>query len=382
MHWNKSLQAGSEDTIFYQEGDDPMWQKRKTKEIKVGDLVIGGLGPPLVQSMTKTDTRDVASTIAQIRELEAVGCELIRVAVVDKEAAHAISKIKKLIRIPLIADIHFDPALALEALLAGADGVRINPGNIGGKTGLRKIVTLAKETGAAMRIGVNSGSLEKDLLKKYLGPTPEAMVESALRFIKFIEDMGFYNFKVSLKSSNVLDTIKAYELISEKTDYPLHVGITEAGTVLSGTAKSAVGIGIILSKGIGDTIRVSLCGHPKYEVMVAYEILKALRIRQRGPELIACPTCGRCEIDLRGLAEKVEREIAPIEAPIKVAVMGCVVNGPGEAKEADIGVAGGRGSGIIFKKGKLHKKVREEELLEEFLKEIRGIAEGYKFHGG
>ncbi|MFN3535780.1 MAG: flavodoxin-dependent (E)-4-hydroxy-3-methylbut-2-enyl-diphosphate synthase, partial [Desulfatiglandales bacterium] len=308
-----------------------MWKKRRTREIRLGGLIIGGDRVPVVQSMAKTDTRDVSATITQIRELEELGCEAIRVAVLDLEAAKAIGEIKKGIHIPLIADIHFDPALALESIRSGADGIRINPGNIGGREGLRKIVELAKGRGTAIRIGVNSGSLGRELLKKYSGPTPEAMVESALSFVKMVEEMEFFNLKISLKSSNVLDTVRAYELISERLDYPLHIGITETGTLLPGTVKSAVGISSILMKGIGDTIRVSLCSDPKYEIMVAYEILRSLEIRKRGPELIACPTCGRCEIDLQWLAQEVEKRISDIKVPIKVAVMGCVVNGPGEA---------------------------------------------------
>lgn len=357
-----------------------MWQKKRTKEIRLGNIIIGGNRPPLIQSMTKTDTRDVHATLNQIHELEEVGCEAIRLAVLDLDAARSLAEIKKEVRIPIIADIHFDPLLAIEAIRSKVDGIRINPGNIGGERGLQRIVEIAKQEGTAIRIGVNSGSIEKGILKKYGGPTPEAMVESALHFVEFMEGIGFFNFKISLKSSKVLDTIRAYELISERTDYPLHVGITETGTLLPGAVKSAVGIGALLMKGIGDTIRVSLCADPKYEVLVAYEILRALEIRQRGPELIVCPTCGRCEIDLKGIAERVEREISYIKVPIKVAVMGCVVNGPGEAREADIGLAGGRGSGIIFKRGKLLKKVREEKLFQEFLEEVKKIACEYE-HG-
>jgi (E)-4-hydroxy-3-methylbut-2-enyl-diphosphate synthase len=349
--------------------------KKKTREIYLGHVRVGGLGPPVVQSMTKTDTRDVSSTVQQILELEGLGCELIRVAVPDQEAVEAIGKITTEIHIPLIADIHFDPRLAIGAMKRGAKGVRINPGNIGGPEGLKKVVKTAIEEDVAIRIGVNSGSLEKGLLKKYGGPKPEAMVESAMRFVRTLEDMGFFNFKISLKSSNVVDTIRAYELISQLTDYPLHIGVTETGTLLSGAVKSAVGLGILLMKGIGDTIRVSLCADPHQEVKVAYEILRSLGIRERGPELIACPTCGRCEIDLKGLAAKVEEAIQGIRCPLKVAVMGCVVNGPGEAREADIGIAGGRGTGIIFKKGRLIKKVPEDLLFEEFMREVLGMAQ-------
>ena len=352
-----------------------MIEKKKTKEIHVGNVIIGGKNPPVVQSMTKTDTRDVEATVKQIHQLEALGCEIIRVAVLDQDASKAIRKISKAIHIPLIADIHFDPSLAIESMKAGAKGVRINPGNIGGLRSLKRIVEVAKDEDCAIRIGVNSGSIEKELLKKYGGPVPDSMVESALGFVKVLEDLDFTNFKISLKSSNVLDTIKAYEKISHLTEYPLHIGITETGTLIPGTVKSSVGLGILLMKGIGDTIRVSLCSQPHHEVVVAYEILRALEIRKRGPEIIACPTCGRCEIDLMGLAEKVEASLSYLDLPIKVAVMGCVVNGPGEAREADIGIAGGRGTGIIFKKGRLLKKVKEEDLLKEFLKEITSVME-------
>jgi len=359
-----------------------MIEKRKTKEIHVGKVMIGGKNPPVVQSMTKTDTRDKKATIQQIHELEELGCEIIRVAVLDQDASKAIKEISKAINIPLIADIHFDPRLAIESIKAGAKGIRINPGNIGGISSLKKIVEVAKAEDSAIRIGVNSGSVEKELLKKYGGPVPDAMVESALNFVKVLEDLDFTNFKISLKSSNVLDTIEAYERISQLTDYPLHIGITETGTLIPGTVKSSIGLGILLMKGIGDTIRVSLCSKPHHEVIVAYEILKALKIRKKGPEIIACPTCGRCEINLMELAEKVEASISHLELPIKVAVMGCVVNGPGEAKEADIGIAGGRGVGIIFKKGRLLRKVKEEDLLKEFLQEIMSMKAQFQGNTG
>ncbi len=334
---------------------------------------MGGDAPVVVQSMTNTDTRDWKSTVRQIEELEEVGCEMVRVAVPDMEAAEKLPLIKSRINIPLIADIHFDHRLAIAALEAGVDGLRINPGNIGGPGATKRVVKMAKERGVPIRIGVNSGSLEKHLLEKYGHPTPEAMVESALGHVKILEDLGFDLIKVSLKSSDVLQTIDAYTLLSERINYPLHLGITEAGTLVSGTVKSALGIGILLFHGIGDTIRVSLTSDPREEIKVAYHILRSLGLRERGVEIISCPTCGRTEIDLIPLVEKAEKELARIKSPLKVAIMGCVVNGPGEAREADVGVAGGRGVGIIFKKGEVIGKVKEEELLDALLKEVHSM---------
>jgi len=350
-----------------------MQKRRPTKPIKLGTLQIGGGAPIIVQSMTKTDTRDVPSTISQIKRLEKAGCEAVRVAILDKEAAKAIKSIKKEIRIPLIADIHFDWRLAIEAVKNGADGLRINPGNIGDRLRMKKVVSAAKDMGIPIRIGVNAGSLEKDLLKKYGHPTAEALVESARRHVRILEDMDFTSIKVSLKASDVVKTVDAYRLFSKEFDYPLHIGISEAGPSFSGTIKSAVGLGILLSEGIGDTIRVSLTTDPAEEVRVAYEILKSLHLRECGPEIISCPTCGRCEIDLRSLIDKVETELIDIKTPVKVAVMGCVVNGPGEAREADIGIAGGRGVGILFKQGQVVKKVKEPELLSTLIREIKRL---------
>lgn len=347
-----------------------MIKRKKTKKIYIGNVPVGGDSPVVVQSMTNTDTRDWKSTVRQIEELTEVGCEIIRVAVPDMEAAEQLPKIKSKIKIPLIADIHFDHRLAIASLKADVDGLRINPGNIGGEEPTRKVVRLAKERNVPIRIGVNSGSLEKHLLEKYGHPTPEAMVESALGHVKILEDLGFDLIKISLKSSDVLQTIEAYTLLSEKVDYPLHLGITEAGTLVSGTVKSALGIGILLYHGIGDTIRVSLTSDPTEEIKVAYHILRSLRLRERGVEIISCPTCGRTEIDLIPLVEKAEKELAKIKTPLKVAIMGCVVNGPGEAREADVGVAGGRGVGILFKKGEVVDKVKENELLDTLLKEV------------
>ena len=317
--------------------------RKKTREIWIGPIKIGGDAPISVQSMTKTDTLDIRKTVRQIRRLEEAGCEIVRVAVVNEESAHAIAEIKKRIKIPLIADIHFHYRLALKAMESGADGLRINPGNIGGRDRLKTIVIEAKDRSIPIRIGVNAGSLEKDLLKRFGGATAEAMVSSALRTIEWMEDLGFHQIKVSLKASDVPRTLEAYRLFSEKSDYPLHLGITEAGRGSGAIVKSSIGIGLLLSEGIGDTLRVSLTGDPMEEVKVGYEILRALKIRQRGVEIISCPTCGRCEIDLNRLVKRVEKNVQKISKPLTVAIMGCVVNGPGEAKEADIGIAGGTG---------------------------------------
>jgi (E)-4-hydroxy-3-methylbut-2-enyl-diphosphate synthase len=353
-----------------------MIQRRKTRQISIGSIKVGGDAPISVQSMTKTDTRNIRRTTHQIRRLEEAGCEIVRVAVVDEEAARAIADIKKGIKIPLIADIHFHYRLALKALESGADGLRINPGNIGGRDRLKSIVMEAKDRSVPIRIGVNAGSLEKDLLKQFRGATPEAMVSSALRTIEGMEDLGFHQIKVSLKASDVLRTVEAYSLFSQKADYPLHLGITEAGKGSGAIVKSSIGIGLLLNEGIGDTLRVSLTSDPVEEVRVGYEILRALKIRQRGVEIVSCPTCGRCEIDLTHLLKKVEKSVQKILLPITVAIMGCVVNGPGEAKEADIGIAGGKGVGVLFKKGRAVRKVREAEFASVLLGEIEKMAKG------
>jgi (E)-4-hydroxy-3-methylbut-2-enyl-diphosphate synthase len=346
-----------------------------TRRITVGSVPVGGGAPIAVQSMTNTDTRDPASTLGQIDRLVGVGCEVVRVAVADQEAAEALKRIVPVAPAPLIADIHFDHRLALSALAAGVAGLRINPGNIGGAAKVKKLAAEAKSRGAPIRVGVNAGSLEKELLAKYGRPTPEALVESALSEIHLLESAGFQDIKISLKSSSVLDTVAAYRLISEKVDYPLHLGVTEAGTLIAGTVKSALGIGMLLAEGIGDTLRVSLTRDPVDEVRVAWEILRALGLRRRGPEIIACPTCGRTEIDLFSLVEQVERDLARIDRPIKVAVMGCVVNGPGEAREADVGVAGGRGSGLLFKKGQIIEKIPENQLARRLVDEARRMVD-------
>lgn len=344
--------------------------RKETKAVKIGNKVIGGGNPILIQSMTNTKTEDVKATIQQILKLEAAGCDIIRCAVPTMEAAYAIKDIKREIHIPLVADIHFDYRLAIAAMENGADKVRINPGNIGGYEKLKAVVEAAKVRNIPIRVGVNSGSLEKELVEKYGGVTPEGLVESALDKVKAIEDMGYDNLVISIKSSDVLMCARAYEMIAEKTVYPLHVGITESGTLLSGNIKSAVGLGIILYEGIGDTIRVSLTGDPLEEVKSARLILKTLGLRKGGVELVSCPTCGRTQIDLISLAGQVENMIQDFDMDIKVAVMGCAVNGPGEAKEADIGIAGGKGEGILIKKGQVVRKVPEDKLLEALKEEL------------
>jgi (E)-4-hydroxy-3-methylbut-2-enyl-diphosphate synthase len=330
--------------------------------------------------MTNTDTRDWRSTVAQIERLQDAGCEIIRVAVPDEQAVEAVPMIKKSVRIPLIADIHFDFRLAIGAMRAGADAIRINPGNIGGPDKLKKVIEVAREREVPVRIGVNSGSVEKDLLAKHGHPTPEAMVESALRHIRFFEDNDFGLIKVSIKSSDVIATINSYRLLAQKTDCPFHLGVTEAGTVVGGAVKSALGIGFLLLDGIGDTLRVSLTAAPEEEMFVAWSILRALKLRERGVELVSCPTCGRTEIDLIPMVQRAEALLKSVKTPLKVAVMGCVVNGPGEAKEADVGIAGGRGVGILFKKGSRVEKVPESELLDRLLSEVERIT-GEKIRG-
>ncbi|NDV20785.1 flavodoxin-dependent (E)-4-hydroxy-3-methylbut-2-enyl-diphosphate synthase [Pseudodesulfovibrio sp. JC047] len=346
-------------------------QRKKTRPLSLGSVGIGGDNPVRVQSMCNTDTRDVLATVRQIRQLAEVGCEIVRLAVPDDKAAAALEAIRKQSPVPLIADIHFDYRLALAAVDAGFEGLRINPGNIGDEQKVDTVVRAAQAHGIPIRIGVNGGSLEKDLLRKFGGPTPEAMVESGLRHVRLLEKRGFHDIKISLKTSSVLNTVAAYRLMSDKVEYPLHIGVTEAGTLVRGAVKSAVGLGILLAEGIGDTLRVSLTHDPVDEIGVAYEILRSLGLRERGPEIISCPTCGRTEIPLIDLAEKVEAALRDVEEVFTVAVMGCVVNGPGEAREADIGLAGGRDLGIIFRKGKVVRKVKgNENLLPEFMKEI------------
>lgn len=345
-------------------------RREETKVVQIGNCKIGGGNPIAIQSMTNTKTEDVEATVAQILALEAAGCDIIRCAVPTMEAAEALTEIKKRIHIPLVADIHFDYRLAIAAIEHGADKIRINPGNIGDVSRVREVVEKAKEYNVPIRVGVNSGSLEKHLVEKYGGVTAEGIVESALDKVRMIEEMGYDNLVVSIKSSDVMMCVKAHELIAEQCPYPLHVGITESGTILSGNIKSSVGLGIILYEGIGDTIRVSLTGDPLEEIKSAKLILKTLGLRKGGIEVVSCPTCGRTKIDLIGLANQVENMVADIPLDIKVAVMGCVVNGPGEAKEADIVIAGGIGEGLLIKKGEIVKKVKEEELLDTLRNEL------------
>ncbi|MCX7711837.1 MAG: flavodoxin-dependent (E)-4-hydroxy-3-methylbut-2-enyl-diphosphate synthase [Clostridia bacterium] len=348
-------------------------QRKKTKTIQVGDVTIGGHHPISVQSMTNTDTRDAEATIAQIKRLEEAGCDIVRVAVPDSEAAQSIKKIKKSIRVPLVADIHFDYKLALLSMENGADKIRINPGNIGDRERVRAVVEMAKERGIPIRIGVNSGSIEKPILEKYNGISPEGMVESALGHAAILEDLNFTDIAFSIKASSVPMTIAAYRLMSQKSDYPLHIGVTEAGTVYKGTIKSSVGLGCLLAEGIGDTIRVSLTGDPVEEIKAGIEILKALDLRTGGIEFVSCPTCGRCQLDLIDIANRVEEKLQNMDKNIKVAVMGCAVNGPGEAREADIGIAGGKGEALLFKKGSIIRKIPQERIVEELMEEIQKL---------
>ncbi|NLX86216.1 MAG: flavodoxin-dependent (E)-4-hydroxy-3-methylbut-2-enyl-diphosphate synthase [Clostridiales bacterium] len=344
---------------------------KNTRKIFIGNTPVGGGSPITIQSMTNTKTTDVKATVRQILELEKEGCDIVRVAVPDERAASCLKDIIKGISIPLVADIHFDYRLAIAAVDAGADALRINPGNIGSTERLARVVRAAAARGIPIRVGINGGSLEKDILEKFKAPCAEALVESALRNVRLIEGMNYYNMKLSLKASDVLTTIEAYRLISQKVDYPLHVGVTEAGTFLSGTVKSSIGIGSLLMEGIGDTIRVSLTDRPVREVEVGREILKSLGLYQKASvDIISCPTCGRCGINLVELADRVADRVKDVKKPLKIAIMGCAVNGPGEAREADIGIAGGSGKGIVFKKGKIIRTVREQDLLEALMEEI------------
>ena len=348
-------------------------ERKLTRRINIGNVPIGKGAEISVQSMTNTDTRDFTATIRQIKRLEKAGCEIVRCGVPDMAAAKALGRIRAKTRIPVVADIHFDYRLALEAINQGVDALRINPGNIGSSVKVREVVVAASQSKIPIRIGVNAGSLEKHLLEKYAAPTPEAMVESALGHVAILEKESFFDIKISLKASDVARTVDSYTLLSRRVEYPLHVGVTEAGTLLPGAIKSALGIGLLLTQGIGDTIRVSLTAPPENEISAAYSILRSLGIRNRGVEIISCPTCSRTEIDLIGLAKKVEKAMSGITTPLKVAVMGCVVNGPGEAREADIGIAGGKGRGILFKKGEKIGSYEEKDLLQALLFESSRI---------
>jgi (E)-4-hydroxy-3-methylbut-2-enyl-diphosphate synthase len=353
---------------------NPAFPRRKTKRITIGDVAVGGGSPISVQSMTKTYTHDVRATVAQVKKLEGAGCEIVRLAVPDDRAAKALGEIKRRVSIPLIADIHFDYRLALAALKAGVDGLRLNPGTIGPKDRVREVVKAARERSIPIRIGVNSGSLERSLLSKYGEATPEAMVESALGHIRILENLGFDLIKVSLKASDVERTLAAYRLLAERVSYPFHAGMTEAGSLFSGTVKSSVGLGILLSEGLADTIRVSLTAPPEDEVRVAYLILQGMGLRRRGINFISCPICGRAEVDMMKIASAVERRLVSVRTPLTVALMGCMVNGPGEAKEADIGLACGKRAGVLFKKGKLCRRIKEERIIPEFVKEVEKMA--------
>ena len=348
-------------------------QRKQTKKIKVGDIFLGGDSPISVQSMTNTDTRDVKSTVEQIKRLEEEGCRIIRVAVPDSQSAEAVKEIKKAISIPLVADIHFDYRLALECMRNGVDKIRLNPGNIGGQDRVKAVADMAKERRIPIRIGVNSGSVEKSVLEKYGGVTPEGMVESALNHAAMLEAADFGDIAISIKASSVPMTIAAYRLLSQKTAYPLHVGVTEAGTVYKGTIKSSVGIGCLLAEGIGDTIRVSLTGDPVEEVRAGKQILKSLGLLKEGIEVVSCPTCGRTKIDLIGIVNEIEPVLDRLNRDIKVAIMGCAVNGPGEARDADIGIAGGTNEVLLFKKGQIVKKIPQESAVEELIKEINKL---------
>lgn len=351
-----------------------MFSRRKTRKIRVGSVSVGGDAPVSVQSMTNTDTRNVRATLAQIRSLAREGCEIVRVAVPDGAAALAYARIRAASPLPVIADIHFDYRLALACAEAGADGLRINPGNIGGEARTLEVLRAARANGSSVRIGVNAGSLERDLLDRFGGPTPDALVASASRSVRMCEKARFTRVKFSLKASDVRTTVEAYRRFSRRFDYPLHIGVTEAGTVFSGTVKSAVGLGILLAEGIGDTLRVSITGPPQEEVRVGWQILKSLGLRERGPDFISCPTCGRVSIDVAGIAAEIERRLSRLPVRLKVAVMGCAVNGPGEAQEADVGVAGGKGEGLLFVHGKTVKKVKEKDIVGEVVRYARRVA--------
>ena len=352
------------------------YTRYETRQLYVGKVPIGGGAPVVIQSMTNTQTADTEKTLEQIHRLAVAGCEIVRVAIPDKEAAESIAALKERSPLPLIADIHFDHRLALICLEQGIDGLRLNPGNIGGDENVRKVALEAKKRGVPIRIGVNAGSLEKDILEAHGGhPTAAGMVESALRHIALLEAQDFFDIKVSLKAQNVPLTLEAYRMLAERVNYPLHLGITESGTVTSGVIRSAVGIGALLAEGLGDTLRVSLTGPPEEEIAVAKEILKVLELREGGPTLVSCPTCGRCQIDLYPIAKQVEERLKGITRPIKVAVMGCVVNGPGEAREADIGIAGGKGMGLVFRKGEIIRTVPEDQLVAELFREIDALLE-------
>lgn len=365
------MRKSQENTTKNQRNPNPetLFKRRKTRQVKIGSMPVGGGAPIAVQSMTKTHTQDIGTTLDQINRLEEAGCEIVRLAVPDREAVEALGRIKKQVSVPLVADIHFDHRLALASLEKGVDALRINPGNIGSKEKVKEVVRAAKEHDVPIRIGVNSGSLEKGLLRKYGGATAEAMVESALKHVRILEDMDFYHIKVSLKAPDVLRTVQAFRLLADKVDYPFHAGITESGSLVPGSVKSSVGLALLLSEGLADTIRVSLTTPPEEEVRVAFLILSSLGLRSYGPNFVSCPVCGRCEVDLFTIVQEVEKQLASLRSDIHLAVMGCMVNGPGEAREADLGLACGRGAGVLFKKGRIFRRLDEEEMVTEFVKE-------------
>ena len=356
---------------LHRTGSELTFERRKTRPVKIGDVSIGGGAPIVVQSMTKTHTKDIEGTVDQIKRLESAGCEVVRLAVPDRESVVALGKIKNRVAIPLVADIHFDHKLALASLDKGMDALRINPGNIGAKERVREVVQAAKDHAVPIRIGVNSGSLEKNLLRKYGKATAEAMVESALRHVRILEDMDFQDIKVSLKAPDVFRTVKAYQLLAEEVDYPFHAGITESGSLVPGSIRSSVGLALLLSQGLVDTVRISLTAPPEEEVRVAFLILSSLGLRSYGPHIISCPICGRCEVDLMNIAQEIEKRLSTVKSEIHLAVMGCMVNGPGEAKEADIGLACGQGKGVLFREGKVYRQLEEKEIISEFVKEVK-----------
>lgn len=354
------------------------FERRKTRPVKIGNVTIGGGAPIVVQSMTKTHTINIDGTIDQIKRLEKAGCEVVRLAIPDRESVEALGKIKKRVAIPLVADIHFDHKLALASLEKGVDALRINPGNIGPKEKVREVVHAAKDYSVPIRIGVNSGSLEKDLLRKYGRATAEAMAESALRHVRILEDMDFRDIKISLKAPDVFRTVKAFQLLAEEVDYPFHAGITESGSLVPGSIRSSVGLALLLSQGLVDTLRVSLTAPPEEEVRVAFLILSSLGLRSYGPYIVSCPICGRCEVDLMTISQEIEKRLSAVKSEIHLAVMGCMVNGPGEAKEADLGLACGQGKGVLFKKGRVYRQLKEEEIIPEFVLEVKNYEKSRK----
>ena len=365
----RSLQKPRSDTLF---------KRRKTRQVKIGAVPIGGGAPIAVQSMTKTHTKDVEATLDQIKRLEEAGCEIVRLAVPDRESVEALGRIKKQVSVPLVADIHFDHRLALASLEKGVDALRINPGNIGTREKVREVVRAAREHDVPIRIGVNSGSLEKSLLRKHGAATAEAMVESALKHVRILEDMDFYDIKISLKAPDVFRTVQAFRLLADKVDYPFHAGITESGSLVPGSVKSSIGLALLLSEGLADTIRVSLTAPPEEEVRVAFLILSSLGLRSYGPNFVSCPVCGRCEVDLFTIVQEVEKQLASLRSDIHLAVMGCMVNGPGEARESDLGLACGRGAGVLFKKGRTFRRLEEDEMIAEFVKEAKRLGKSRK----